>query len=401
LTFTDAHGNVHRVRTSRVSGATSAPAGPKVDPLSKLVDEIIAGQNVGLEGDKKAIIEQSAGNVNQTNRLSDFYDQQVGAIRDDATDDFGRMVARAAELKGISADTIAKNQDYLRSLMGPSNGGTGQQQAATEAAQTQGAVAASADNMIHDLEGEGQSLGTTMAQLQASGRAAQREMNQQEALRASAGIRDLDRAMAENKGKRPEMLYQMQQAQQAAALDQAIAQQKLGVDMAKLQSEDNYRQGQLALGAARLDPQAAGHAADDHADPSIYGNIPKKYQAAVKEAYDHVFTQEKGPDGKPTGNRIPVAQPWRTAWNLLTDRAGLNPTTAALLASKWFPDSINSSDPRHILALLANRGVSTPAQRRIITQYFGPGGWAAAHRRHGVLGAIDFAGQAIDTLPNH
>jgi hypothetical protein len=381
-TFTDGQGNVRRVRQTRTTRATAAPA----DPIAKLVDEIIAGMNAPLENDKKTLTEQSAGNINQTNRLHDFYDQQVGAIRDDATQDMGAILARAAELKGISADTVAKHQDYLRSMMGQSAGGTLDQQVGQAASETQGAIAATNDSLINQLQGEGQSLNDTMAQIQVSGRAAQRELNQQELLRRAAGIREIDRAKAENQGQRASMLHQMRAQAADQALKQQVAEAEWGLKNAQAASLDNYRQGQLALGAARLEMQA-DQRATKMPPPGRYGNIPKRYDSAIGKVWSDLNSRFNSEDGLPA--------PWRTAHQALVDQ-GLDPTAAAFLATRWFNDSITGSSPQNIRTMLANRGVSVAAQKRIINNAFGPRAWANMDRS-----LMDNVGAFIDdALPN-
>jgi hypothetical protein len=372
LTFRGADGQIHRTsqrfRNGQPAPRPARPGRPKVDPLEKLVDDMIAGSTKPYENDKKALVEQSAGDVNQLNRLHEFYDGQVGAVRDDATADFGSMLARAAELKGISADTIAKNQGWLRSLAGPSNGGTLDAQVAQSGAETLASVQGANDSLARDIQSQGQALNDTMAQLQVSGRAAQRDAVQQELLRRQAGVREIDRGIAEMRAKRPEMLYQMRQAEQDARLKQQVAEAEWGLKTAQAQSLDNYRQGQLALGAARLQNDISEGSATKPPAPGRYGNIPKRYDSAIKSVWTDLNRRFNSEDGLPA--------PWRTAHQALVDQ-GLNPTSAAFLATMWFKDSITSSTPENIRTMLANRGVSTAAQRRIINQHFGPRAWGS------------------------
>lgn len=371
-TFTDGSGTVRNVKPSRAPRTPAKPAGPKVDPLQQLVDQMISGMNMPMENEKKNVAAQSAGNINQTNRLSDFYDQQVAGIQGQSNMDLGAMMNRAAELKGLSAETIAKNQEYLKSLMAPTNGGTGDAQVADAAGHTQSDLAGMNDQMAQELAGAGGSLNSRMGSYRVAGRAQQREMNQQELLARAAQQRQLDQQMLENKAKSPQMLYEMRAAQQDADLKAQVAQAEWGLKQQSQASTDAYRQGQLALSAARLNA-AANKPAKGEA-PGRYGNIPKRYDAAIQKVYDQIMSGVNGvgEDGKPL-----VRTPWRETHKQLVN-AGLNPTTAALLSSKWFPESITKSDPVNIKKMLDGRGVSPAAQRRIINQYFGAEGWKIA-----------------------
>lgn len=365
----------------------AAPAGPQVDPIKAIVDDIIAGMNQPLEEQRRQLVEQSAGNIDQTNRLHDFYAGQVGGIREDANADFGAALARAAELKGISASTVGQWQEFAKGLAAPGNGGTGQQQIADAAGHTASDLAAVNDSLTRDIAAEGQSLSDVMAQLQVAGRAGQREMNQQELLRRSAGQREIDAAKAANSSQRGALTRQIQNEERDAALKQQVAQAEWGLKSAQAQSLDEYRQGQLALGAAKLQQQAAADAAKATKPPAPgrYGNIPKRYDAAIKSVWDDLNRRFSSDDGLPA--------PWRTAHQALVDQ-GLDPSASAFLATKWFKDSITGSTADNIRKMLANRGVSVAAQRRIIMDHFGPNGWRQSQAT-GLGGAVAGAGNII------
>lgn len=384
-TFTDGSGTVRNVKPARTPRTPAKTAGPKVDPLQALVDQMISGMNLPMKNEKKNVAAQSMGNINQTNRLSDFYDQQVQGIQGQSNMDLGAMMNRAAELKGLSAETIAKNQEYLKSLMAPTNGGTGDAQVADAAGHTQSDLAGMNDQMAQELAGAGGSLNSRMGSYRVAGRAQQREMNQQELLARAAQQRELDQQMLENKAKSPQMLYEMRAAQQEADLKAQVAQAEWGLKQQSQASTDAYRQGQLAIDAARLEMDANKPAKQEA--PGIYGNIPKRYDERVSKVYDQIMSG--------VGGGV-VKTPWREAHKQLVNAANLNPTTAALLASKWFPESITSSNPKNIRSMLSSRGVSLPAQRKIITQYFGADGWRIANsRREGLLAPV---GNVIDGL---
>lgn len=376
-TFTDGNGVVRRVRRS----STRTPAGPKVDPLEKLVDDMLAGSTLPYQNDKKALVEQSAGNVDQLNRLHDFYDGQVGAIRDDANVDFGSMLQRAAELKGISADTIAKNQEWLRSLSAPGAGGTGQSQMDAAAAQTSSAVAGANDSLARDLQGQGRSLNDAMAQIQVAGRAAQRDAVQREMLARQAGEREIDRDITEIRAKRPEMLYELRDQQMLRTIQQGAAEANNWLDQAKLQSLDSYRQGQLALGADRNAIAAARLQSGNRANPSIYGNLPKRYQGPVLDVYKALHPKDNV-STKDVDESI-VANPWRAAFERLTEQAHLNPNAAAALATRWFSESLgpDKTNPFNLMTMFRNRGVAPGQQRRIIDGIYGRGTYDQ-HRRN-------------------
>jgi hypothetical protein len=382
-TFTDGTGQVRRISRT-TSTPAPRPAAKPADPIKALVDDIIAGMNAPLDNDKKTLAEQSAGNINQTNRLHDFYDQQVGGIKQGAGMDFGTALQRAAELRGISADTIAANQDWLKGLTGPSGGGTMDAQIAQASGETTGAVNAANDQLAREIAGSGESLGDLLDTQRVAGRAAQRELNQQELLRRAAGIREIDRTKAENAAQRPmlEQQYRSQAAEQA--LKQQVAEAEWGLKSAQAQSLDNYRQGQLALGAARLEQQNEPKATKPPA-PGRYGNIPKRYDTAIGKVWSDLNHRFNSEDGLPA--------PWRTAHQALVDQ-GLNPTAAAFLASMWFKDSITGSTPQNIRTMLANRGVSPAAQRRIINQAFGARAWQNLDRNP-VESAVSFAHDAL------
>lgn len=384
---------MRRVRSSRAT--TARPAKPAVDPISAIVDDIIAGMNRPLDDQRREMVEQSIGNINQTNRLHDFYDGQTKGIAGEASADFGAMLAHAAKLKGISADTVAKHQDYLRSMMGQSNGGTQDAQVAAAAGATQSDLAATNDAFIKNIEAGGQSLGGVMGQLRVSGRAAQRERNQQELLSRSAGERDLNAQKAANSAQRSQLYRQIQGEERDAQLKARVAEAEWGLKQSQAESLDNYRQGQLTLGQQRNEIAAinATRPSKPTDNRSIYGNLPKKYQQPVKEVFDRVWLKQDD------GSHKPVPKPWATSWDLLTDRAGLHTDTAALLATKWFGERAAAKvDPRTMLAMLRDRGVSERAASNIIRRQYGPNGWATASRRRGLGGATDFVGGVIESM---
>lgn len=356
LTFTDSRGTVHRVRRTSTSTATAGQAKPAKDPLEALVDEMLAGQALPLENDKKALVEQSAGNVNQLNRLHDFYGNQVEGIRTGANADFGAMLQRAAELKGISADTIAKNQEWLRSLAGPSNGGTLDAQAGQSGAETLANVAGANDSLARDISARGTSLNDTMAQLEVAGRAAQRDAVQQEMLAQQAGVREADRNIAELRAQKPAMLAEMRDKALQRQMEQAVVEAKTGMDMAKFQSLDNYRQGQLALQAERLKQ-------DSKEEPGRYGNLPKRWNETIDQVLANLEKQASSPHG--------IQRPWTQAFEQLGDR-GLAPFAAASLATRWYGDYAREhSNPVSFMRLLGQ--LNAGQQRHIIDSIWGRG----------------------------
>lgn len=356
LTFTDSRGTVHRVRRTSSSTATAGQAKPTKDPLEALVDEMLAGQALPLENDKKALVEQSAGNVNQLNRLHDFYGNQVEGVRAGANADFGAMLQRAAELKGISADTIAKNQDWLRSLAGPSNGGTLDAQAGQSGAETLANVAGANDSLARDISAQGTSLNDTMAQLEVAGRAAQRDAVQQEMLARDAGVRETDRNIAELRAKRPEMLYQMRAQAADQALKQQVAEAEWGLKKSQFDSLDNYRQGQLALQAERLKQ-------DGREERGRYGNLPKRWDPVLDKILEGLQKQANSEHG--------IQRPWTQAYEQMTDH-GLAPFAAAREATNWYGDYAREhSNPVSFMRLLAQ--LNPGQQRNIIDSIWGRG----------------------------
>lgn len=379
-------------------------AKPAKDPLEALVDEIIASRTQPLEEQRRQTTEQSIGNITQNNRLGQMYHEQVGDIRQDANLDLGAALNKAAELRGISQETIAANQEWLKSLMGPTAGGTGDAQVAEAGAENLGAVGASADAMAQEIASRGQSLNNYMGQQQVIGRTQQREMNQQELLRRSAAHREIDGQIAGQKGQRAEMLHGMRAAERDQALKEAVAQQEWGLKASQLELQAQraaqqaaYQAGQLQLGADRN--KIAAHNATKPKDPKApadselpgkYGNVPKKYDSAIDKAYSEIFAGMNVKDNPktPEVEKPTVRKPWRDGHRRLLD-IGLDPTAAAFIVTKWFPESITRSNPYNIRRMLTNRGVSLGAQRRIITQFFGVQGWKSSTqkpKREGFIG---------------
>lgn len=370
-TFTDGNGVVRRVRTVN---RKSAP--PKKDPLEEMVDRIIASQVKPLEDLRTRNEAQSRGQLDQNDRLSEAYDQRVGQIRSTANIDLAASLAKAAELKGISAETVAKNQAWLMSLMGPDGGGGGRAAASADTQDTAAMVGAANDSIARDVAGSGQRLSDVLGAAQAGGRGMQREFAEQERRRLVDANREVDSQIAGVRGKRAETLYQMQAAEREAALKEAVAQQEWGLKTAQFDADNAYRQGQLGLASDRnriAAFNAANGGGGKAVDPGRYGNIPKRYDKAIQDVWDRL-NRDDDPETVDVDESA-IASPWRTAWSLLSDRAGLNPTTAALLASKWYPVSVSqgATNPFNLRKLLANRGVSVAAQKSIIDRGFGPG----------------------------
>lgn len=371
-TFTDGQGNVRRVRATRTT--STRRAAPKVDPIKQIVDDIIAGMNQPLDEQGRKLREQTEGTINQTNRLHDFYDGQVGAIRDDATQDFGTMLARAAELKGISANTVAQWQEFAKSQAGPSGGGTGEAQMADAAGHTQSDLAAANDSIARDLQAEGQSLGDVMAQLQASGRAAQREVNQQSALARDAGMREIDAAKAANNAQRAQLYRQIQSEERDAALKQQVAEAEWGLKNAQFQSLDNYRQGQLGLQAARLEQQSAPR----QEERGRYGNLPKRWDPVIDKIYAGLQKQAQSENG--------IQRPWTQAYEQMTDH-GLAPFAAARLAANWYGDRVaDKSNPRSFMQLLG--ALNAGQKRNILDSIWGPGTYGRLNQQNSVIDRV-------------
>lgn len=390
-TFTDGAGVVRNVRPARRGTGPAKPA--EKDPIASLVDEIIAGMNKPLEEQKRQVVEQSIGNITQTNRLAQNYDNQVGSLRQDANLDLGQAVAKAAELRGISQSTVAAHQDYLKGLMADvGSGGTAAAQVAESAGQTAGAVASASDSMAQMIASRGQNLNDYLAKQQVVGNTQQAEANQQELLRRSAAQRDLDGQMAVNRGQAAQMRHTISQAEREQDLKAMVAEKEWGLEAAKFQADDRYRYDKLgqdgAIAAARLEADLikADAKASKPPAPGRYGNIPKRYDSAIKSVWTDLNNRFNSEEGLPA--------PWRTAHQALVDQ-GLDATAAAFLSTKWFADSITGSTPDNIKKLLANRGVSLAAQKRIITQYFGPSGWKEANDRPGLGAALDMVQSTI------
>jgi hypothetical protein len=395
-------------RATRPSAGTPAApphaAKPAVDPIQQIVNDMIAGMNAPLKDQARQLNEQHLGNVNQNDRLGEFYDQQLQGIQKGADTSLASAVQRAAELKGLSAETIAKNQAYLHSLMGESHGGTQEADTAAAGQRTASDLAGYNDQMAREVVGSGQSLDTAIGGYRAAGRANQREQDQQDALRTAAGQRDLQAQQAMNSAKAPQLRQELQAQQAEQRLKQAVAEQTFGLKAASQNSLDAYRQGQLALQKGRLNldavkAQLAAQRLPSGEAPGRFGNIPKKYDSAIAEVYDEIYKGLNATVELPDGRIVPspaITKPWRQTHQELVN-IGLNPTAAAFIASKWFggPAFAQNSNPYNIRVMLANRGVAPAAQRRIIIDSFGPGGWTQAQKKPK---KPDLLGDAFDQI---
>lgn len=351
-------------------GATGRGKAEK-DPLEKLVDEIIASRIAPIQDARRQLREQSVADVIQQQRLGTTYDQKLDALRADAQLDHGAALAQAARLRGHSEEDIAAYQEWSKNLLAPTHGGTGDATVAETGDQIKSASDASFDAMGAEIASRGQDMNDWTSKQQVAGQALTGELVNQERLRRAAAEREFASEIAQQKGQRAEMLYQMQQAEREAALKEQAAAQAFGLDMAKLQQQTAYQNGQLALGAARLEQQAQGAQGGkpkvEYGQYKKYG-IPKVYDKAISGVYSRVLKDKR--DGK-------LPEPWRNTFSMLTD-SGLGAGFAARLASDWWKDSITRSTPLKIRQMFANRGVPVGIQKEIITRFFGPRGWAGS-----------------------
>lgn len=376
---------------SRATGGGARPAqggaAPADDGVNDIVDEIIKGMNAPYVEQARLMDEQFRGEVDQNGRLGQMYDQRLAGLQSGGHADLGSMLQRAAELKGISAETIAKNQAWLTSIMGQSEGGAQAQDTQAAAAATGADIGAVNDQMAREIGQGGQRLDEFLTSTRAAGGAATREFGQQAGLRRGAAMREIDSAINANRSKAPALARDIAMQEREAALKEAVAQREWGLDAARFQSDNAYKAAQVQLGYDRLDAQGRPKppAAPAAVKPGRYGNIPVRYDAAIQKVYESL---NRADDPKTEGvDESRVVRPWRTAFDELTKQAGLNPTTAALLTSKWYPESITSSNPFKIITLLRNRGVSEAAQSRIVDQAFGRGTYANVRRNPaGALG---------------
>jgi hypothetical protein len=401
-TFTDGKGVVRPVgggKTRTVKRSTkrtkTGPAAPAAkDPITQMVDEIIAGMNKPIEAQKAAVDAQARGNQDQNHRLANTYDQRLTDLRATGNLDMGAALNRAAELKGISADTIAKNQEWLMSLMGPDGGGGGMQMAQADAKDTQSIAGAANDRLAQEMAGGGQRLNDFLVSAQAGGRGMEREFDYQDQLRARALKQEKDNEIAANEGQRAKMSYEIRSNAEENRLKEMAVASAADMDLAKLQAQ--IRDGDLdrasretiaqagdmtTLEAARM-RAANGKKGAKAPAPGKYGNIPKRYDTAIDSVWRDLNSRQNDP-------KKGLQAPWRTAHQALVDH-GLNPNTAAFLASKWYGDSVSAkkSTPAKVLAMLRGRGVSDAAAKNIITRGFGASGWKIAQAGGGVADQI-------------
>lgn len=360
-------------------------AAPAKDPIESLVDEIIASRTQPLEERRRQTTEQSIGNITQTNRLGQSYNNQVRGIRQDANLDLGAAMTKAAELRGISQETIAANQEWLKSLMGPTAGGTGDADVAQAGAETLGATGAASDAMAQEIASRGGSLNDYMAKQQVVGRTHQAEMNQQELLRRSAAHRDIDGQIAGVKGGRAELLHGMRSAERDQQLKEAVAQQEWGLKASQFElqaqraaAQAAYQQGQLELGADRnaiaahnaTKPAAAKPAKPAESTQGRFPGIPKRYDSAINDALKLVQSLQ---------GKDKLEKPWRQSFEMLGAR-GLSPAYAAMVASRWFPESFTRSNPYNMRQMMQNRGVPPRIIKDLLVRHFGENAWALSAR---------------------